>query len=186
MLDSEIIALYWARNEDAIGETSRKYGAYCRTIARNILGSPQDAQECLNDAWLAAWSSIPPHRPAILSAYLGKITRRIALKKRRSALALKRGGGETALALDELRECIPDKGDVETALEMQQLNRIIDSFLGSLAETDRRVFIRRYWAMASIEEIALHFGFSQSKVKSMLHRARLKLMNRLKEEGIQP
>lgn len=184
MNDTDILNLYWQRNEAAIAASSAKYGAYCSAIARNILGGAQDAQECVNDTWLAAWNSIPPQRPALLKAYLGKLTRRISLKKWRDGRALKRGGGEIALALDELAECLPGRDGVETALETAALAELLNRFVAGLAPDERRVFLRRYWYLDSIREISALFGFSQGKVKSMLHRTRLKLMNRLKEEGI--
>ena len=184
MNDTEIITLYWKRDEAAIDATALKYGAYCRTIARNILSNPQDEQECLNDTWLAAWNSIPPQRPALLKAYLGRIARRIGLKKWRDAHALKRGGSEVALALDELAECLPGGDSIESALNRAALTELLNRFLAGLPAEERWVFLRRYWYLDSIAQIGDRFGFSQSKVKSMLHRTRLKLMERLKEEGI--
>ena len=183
MNDTEIISLYWKRDESAISETEAKYGAYCRAIARNILSNAQDEQECVNDTYLAAWNSMPPQKPALLKAYLGKIARRTSLKKWRDAHALKRGGSEVQPVLDELAECIPGNS-IESALEAAELTRLINGFLGSLPATERRIFLRRYWYLDSIAEIAGSFGFSQSKVKSMLRRMRLKLMKRLKEEGV--
>ena len=182
MNDAEILDLYWARNEKAIDESAQKYGSYCRTVARNILGNPQDEQECLNDTWLAAWNSIPPQKPALLKAYLGKLARRISLKKRRERSALKRGGGEIPAALDELAECIPGSS-IEAELDESGLVRLLNRFIGSLGTDERRVFLRRYWYLDSIAEIAVRFSFSESKVKSMLHRLRQRLMKQLKEEG---
>ena len=182
MNDAEILDLYWARNEAAIDATAQKFGPYCRTVARNILGNPQDEQECLNDTWLAAWNSIPPQRPALFKAYLGKLARRISLKKWRERSALKRGGGEIPLALDELAECIPG-GCVEAELDVSELARLLNRFIEGLPADDRRVFLRRYWYLDSIAEIAARLSFSESKVKSMLHRLRQRLMKRLKEEG---
>lgn len=184
MNDSEIISLYWNRDETAIEESASKYGAYCGTIARNILSCPQDVQECLNDTWLAAWNNIPPQRPVLLKAYLGKLTRLIGLKKWRDSRALKRGGGEITLALDELAECLSDGSSIEAALDAAGLEQLVNRFIAGLGRDERRVFLRRYWYMDSIASISSRFGFSQSKVKSMLRRTRLKLMNRLKEEGI--
>lgn len=182
MNDAEILDLYWARNEAAIDATAQKYGPYCRSVARNILNDARDAQECVNDAWLAAWNSIPPQRPALLKAYLGKITRRIGLKKWRAYSALKRGGGEIPLALDELAECIPG-GSIETELGEAELTQLMNRFLAGLGTDERRVFLRRYWYLDSIAEIAERSSFSVAKVKSMLYRSRQKLMKRLKEEG---
>lgn len=182
MNDLEIIDLYRRRDEAAIAQTKAKYGAYCRSIARNILDDGRDVEECLADVYLAAWNSIPPRHPALLSAYLGKIARRLSLKKWRDGRARKRGGGETALALDELAECIPDSADIESALRESALTELLNGFLAGLSGDMRRVFLRRYWYLDSIDEIARRFGFSQSKVKSMLLRARRKLLKRLEEE----
>lgn len=183
MNDSEIVELYWARKETAIGETSRAYGAYCRSISRNIVGDSRDAEECLSDTWLAAWNSIPPQRPALLRAYLGKITRRLSLKKWREKHAQKRGGGEVALALDELAECIPDGGGPEEALDAQLLTEAVNRFLAGLDGSERRVFICRYWYLDPLKDICHRFGYSQSKVKSMLHRLRQRLRLQLEREG---
>ena len=184
MEDEKIIELYWARSERAITETSLRYGGYCRSIAFSILGQAQDAEECVSDTWLGAWNAMPPHRPAVLSAFLGKITRRIAMKRWRYCDAKRRGGGETALALDELSECIPDRDDPQSALDAAELGRALDAFLDGLPLTERRVFVCRYWYLLSVAEIARRFGFGQSKVKSMLMRIRQKLRTYLTEEGI--
>lgn len=184
MNDADIVELYWQRDEAAIAHTRAKYAAYLRHIARNILGDRRDAEECLADTCLAAWNSIPPQRPALLSAYLGKIARRIALKKRRDGRALKRGGGETALALDELAHCVSGDTDIEAALDEAALAELLRAFLRSLDADARRVFLRRYWYLDSVSEIAARLGFSQSKVKSMLFRTRQKLRARLEESGL--
>lgn len=183
MNDTEIINLYWMRSERAIEESKIKYGAYCSVIARNILGDAQDAEESVSDTWLAAWNSIPPQRPAILSSYLGKITRNLSLKKWRERSAIKRGGGEVFLALDELADCIPDGSDTEHDVDEKLLNQTINRFLSELKPDERRVFVCRYWYMDPVSEIGLRFGFSESKVKSMLLRLRRRLKNRLEREG---
>lgn len=184
MVDSQIVDLYLRRNEQAIEETARKYGRYCHTIAYNILESDPDAEEVVNDTYLGAWSSIPPHRPAILSTYLGKITRRLSLMKWKSKHAAKRGGGEITLALEELEGCICTSDTPEKALEMAELSRHLNRFILSLPDTEQRVFVCRYWYVYSIETIASQFGFSQSKVKSMLSRTRNKLRTYLRKEEI--
>lgn len=184
MNDAEIVSLFWKRDETAISQSRRKYDSYCRSIARSILENRCDAEECLADTYLAAWNSIPPHHPAQLSTYLGKLTRRISLKKRREGNALKRGGGELTLALDELAECIPSGADVEATLKESALADLMNSFLAELNLDARRVFLRRYWYLDSIAEIAARFGFSQSKVKSMLLRTRQRLKNRLEESEL--
>ena len=184
MEDARIVELYWARSERAIDETSAKYGKYGYTIAHNILANAEDADESVNDTYLAAWNSIPPHRPAILSAFLGKITRRIAIDKWRARSAEKRGGGELALALDELSECVPAGINVEQTVEAEELGKAIDRFVMALPLMARRVFICRYWYLDPIASICQQFGFSQNKVKVMLHRTRNNLRNYLEKEGM--
>lgn len=182
--DKRIVALFLRRDEQAIKEASTKYEAYCFSIANRILTCPEDAMECVNDAYLAAWNSIPPHQPKVLSTYLGKLTRRISLMKWRSARAEKRGGGEVPLALQELLECIPDEKSLDDEMAQQALTETLNDFLAALPKTQRQVFLYRYWHLEPIEDIAKRLGFSQSKVKSMLHRTRGKLLTRLKKEGI--
>lgn len=184
MEDSDIVELYWMHSENAIAETASKYGKYCYTIAFNILFSTEDAEESVNDTYLGAWNSMPPHRPSILSTFLGKVTRRISLKKWRYKNADKRGGGEVQLVLDELEDCIPSSHDVEQELQMAELEKVISAFIKTLPNMERWVFISRYWYLDPIPAICKQFGFSQSKVKSMLHRTRGKLMSYLKKEGI--
>lgn len=183
MEDQQIVALYWDRDERAITETAKKYGSYCQSISLHILGDPQDAEECVNDTYQGAWNSIPPHRPENLSAYLGKLTRRISFKVWRSRDTQKRGGGETDLSLEELQECIPDGRSLDEKLAAKELVNTINAFLLGLPEDQRRVFIRRYWHALSIGEICEEFGFSKSKVESMLFRTRKKLLARLTKEG---
>lgn len=182
MEDAHIIQLFWARDQAAISESSKKYGKYCHSIAYGILGDQGDAEESVNDAYLDAWNTIPPHRPAVLSTFLGKLTRRVAIDMWRARTAEKRGGGEVALALDELAECIPDGRSVEAEVETAELAKVLDSFVMSLPPMERRVFIRRYWYLDPVADIAGQFGFSQSKVKMMLHRQRAKLLARLEKE----
>lgn len=184
MKDTDIVDLYLMRNEQAIAETSQKYDKYCYAIAYNILHDNEDAKECVNDTYLGAWNSIPPHRPEHLPAFLGKITRNLSLKKWRGMTADKRGGGEQTLVLDELTECIPTENAVDRVLEEKELAGIIDAFLRMTGDDERRVFICRYWYMDSINNICRQFGFGQSKVKMMLSRTRHKLLKRLEEEGV--
>ncbi|MBO5496688.1 MAG: sigma-70 family RNA polymerase sigma factor [Oscillospiraceae bacterium] len=184
MEDRKIVDLYWQRDENAIPETAAKFGGYCRTIAYNILSDAEDAEECLNDTWLRAWNTMPTNRPAKLAPYLGKLSRWISLTRLREKTSLKRGGGETELVLDELAEAVDSGADVEKAVELKELNAALRRFLKSLGETERQVFLARYWFIASIAEIAEKFGFSESKVTSMLHRTRKKLLAYLKEEGL--
>ncbi|MBQ9685884.1 MAG: sigma-70 family RNA polymerase sigma factor [Oscillospiraceae bacterium] len=184
MEDREIVDLYWQRSEEAIPRTAAKFGGYCRTIAYNILSDAQDAEECVNDTWLKAWNSMPKNRPTVLAPYLGKLTRWISLTRLRERNSLKRGGGETALALDELAEAIPAENDTQHELEIKELSAAIRDFLEILDETESQVFLSRYWYMAPVNEIAEKFGFTQSKTASMLHRTRAKLLQYLTEEGL--
>ncbi len=184
MEDASIIDLYWLRSERAIEETDKKYGRYCHSIAYNILSVLEDAEECVSDTYLRAWNAMPPHRPDILSAFLGKITRRLALNKFRDARSAKRGGGESALALDELAECIPSGGNVESELDRRELERAINRFLSGLSQTQRDIFVLRYWFVVPVSLIAEKFSFSQSKVKSLLYRLRAGLRSQLEKEGL--
>ena len=184
MEDRQIIDLFWARSERAISETASKYGTYCYSIAHNILSDPADAEESVNDTYLGAWNSIPPHRPAVLRTFLGKITRRVSLNRWRDGSRDKRGGGETALVLEELEDCVASGGTVEEAVQAEELGRSLNRFLDGLPETERRVFLCRYWYLDSIETISQDFGFSVSKVKSMLHRTRGRLRAHLRREGM--
>lgn len=183
MEDERIVALYWSRSEAAITETAAKYGGYLTSIACNILASREDAQECVNDTYHDAWNAMPPHRPAILSTFLGKITRRISIDRWRRRSAEKRGGGELPLALEELDECVSGSVSVEHELERRELEQLLHRFLNTLPVTERRVFLCRYWYLDSIESIAHQFGFSRSKVSSMLYRTRRKLRALLEQEG---
>lgn len=184
MEDREIVELYWKRDEAAIRETAQKYGGYCYAIAYNILRNAEDAKEGVNDAYMNAWNSMPPHRPEALSAFMGKVTRFVCLKRWRAFRAQKRGGGESALVYEELSDCIPDATEIDSAMQAREIAKVIDHFLETLPAVQRRVFVCRYWYFDSVASIGERFGFSESKVKSMLFRLRMKLMNRLKKEGI--
>lgn len=183
MDDKQIVALYFDRAEDAIVQTDKKYGRYCYTIAYNILTNREDAEESVSDTYMAAWKAIPPHCPSALSTFLGKITRHISIDRWRARSAYKRGGGEITLALEELENCVADMQDVESAYARKELVSAYIRFLDALPLTERRVFLCRYWYVESIEAIAAKFGYSQSKVKSMLLRTRKKLRAQLAEEG---
>lgn len=166
MEDSAIVTLYWQRSEQAIAESDTKYGPYCGHIAYGLLQNSEDAQECVSDTWLAAWNAMPPHRPAVLRLFLGKLTRRLSLQRLRRQGRLKRGGGEAALAL-----------------EGRELTRLLNRFLSGLPAAQRQVFLARYWYGAAVKDIARQFGYSESKVKSMLYRTREKLRLTLEKEG---
>lgn len=184
MEDSRIIELYWERSEKAIAETAAKYGSYCYSIAYNVLNNREDAGECVNDTYLGAWDSMPPQRPSILSAFLGKITRNLSLKRWRDAHVQKRGGGQLPVVLDELEECISSKLSVEEQVEGKELSQWVNEFVSELPEEERKVFVCRYWYLDPVDAIALRFGFSKSKVKSMLMRTRGKLKACLENHGV--
>ena len=182
MEDEKIVDLFWARIESAVSETASKYGKYCYAIAYNILNDSSDADESVNDTYLDAWNCMPPHRPSILSTFLGKITRRISIDKWRKYHAKKRGEGEVPLVLDELQECLSDNNSVEQEVELKLLANVINSFVKELPEMEQKVFLCRYWYMDSIDAICTQFGFSKGKVKSMLFRTREKLRDVLVKE----
>ena len=184
MKDSVIVDLYWQRDETAIHETESKYEKYCFSIANGILHDFEDAKECVNDTYLGAWNAIPPHRPVILSTFLGKITRRLSLKKLRSKSAEKRGGGAYALSLDELEECISAGSGLDERIDAAALTDVLNTFLESLPVHERRVFLRRYWFFDSVADIAARYEFGESKVKMMLKRTRDKLRICLEKEDI--
>ena len=179
--DNKIVELFWERSADAISETDKKYRPYCHSIAYNILFDEQDAEECINDTWLGAWNAIPPNRPKTLKTFLGKITRRLSLVKLRNQKRQKRGGGEAAVALEELGECIAASDSVEKTIEEKELAQAVNAFLETLKDTERDVFVCRYWYFASISQISKSSGFSETKTKSMLFRIRNKLRAYLEE-----
>ena len=183
MEDSRIIDLFWQRSDRAVAETDRKYGSYCRTVANNILANREDSEECVNDTYLRAWNSMPDARPQMLSAYLAKITRNLAISVLRRRNSLRRGGGQTALALDELAEIVPAEQSLEAIVESRELAQILDAYLRTLPETERKVFMARYFFTAPVKEIAGKFGFSESKVKTTLHRTREGLKKYIIKKG---
>ena len=183
MEDTRIVALYWERSESAIAESERKYGKYCHCIAYNVLHDACDSEECVNDTWLQAWNSIPPSKPVKLSAFLGKITRNLALNRLEAARAKKRGEGHFPLILDELGECIPDTSATDMTQEIA-LRSAINTFLRSLSEESMIVFLQRYFYCASIRDIAHNRKISEERVKVMLFRARGKFKRFLEKEGI--
>ena len=182
MEDQGIIALFFDRSEQAIMETAKKYGGYCYSIAYNILASNEDAEESVDDTYLTVWNTIPPRKPNSLHAFLGKVTRHISIDRWRRRCAQKRGGKEVDLALEELEECA-GQNDLEEEIAHREFIQLLNSFLAALPETERNVFLCRYWYMDSIDAIAGITGFSQSKVTSMLHRTRGRLRKKLREEG---
>ncbi len=183
MDDSGIIELFFSRSEQAILETDAKYGGYCYSIAYHILASHEDSEESVNDTYLSAWNAIPPKKPIPLSPFLGKIVRHISIDLWRKKSAGKRGGREMPIVLEELQECMSSE-NVEERCEQKELILQVQKFVAGLTGTERNVFVCRYWYLDSIADIAGRFGFSESKVSSILHRTRLKLKKHLMQEGI--
>ena len=184
MEDKRIIEMYWQRDEGALALTRRKYGAYCHAIALQILHNREDADECENDTYLRAWNAMPPDRPHGLRAYLGAITRRLSLDRWRERKSHKRGGGEVALSLEELDECVPHPDTVPAAVDAAQTAAVLSAFLRSLPPAECDLFLRRYWYFDSVAQMAKRFGYSESKVKMTLSRTRDKLRVCLEKEGI--
>ena len=181
MEDAQIVSLYWDRDERAIGETDKKYGKYLHTIAYNILADREDASESVNDTYLAAWDSMPPHKPAVLSTYLGKITRRVSIDCFRKRNAQKRGG-EYALSLEELGECI-GSNSTEESINVHALAEAIGQYLTTVSQEARRVFIGRYYYLDPVKEIARYCHITESKAKMLLLRTRQGLWEHLRKEG---
>ena len=183
MNDDAIVALYWQRDESAITVTQEKYNAYLMKIAWNILNDTGDSEESVNDTYLAAWNSMPPQKPVVLSAYLGKITRRISISLFRKRNADKRRDGEFALSLDEMEEVFTDHMEPEKEIEAKLLGELLNQFLRSLKPDERRTFIGRYYYMDPLKEVAAYCGMSESKAKTILFRTRVKLKEYLAKEG---
>lgn len=183
MEDSQIVKLYWDREEAAIVLTDKKYGPYLTKIAYNILADREDSQESVNDTYLAAWDSIPPHRPQVLSTYLGKLTRRISIDLFRRKTSQKRGGGEYALSLQELGDYISGGNTTEQALDIQLLSEAIQRYLRSVSQEARNVFLGRYYYLDPVKTIAGYCCISESKVKILLYRTRQGLWEYLQKEG---
>lgn len=183
MNDKDIIQLYFDRDQKALSATAKKYGKYCTSIAKNILGNNEDAEECVNDTYLNVWNSIPPTRPTIFSAFLGKITRNLAFNMYKRSHVMKRGKGEVALVLEELAECVSGLEDVEQEINRQELITEINSFLSTLTLKKRNIFICRYWYSDSISSIAKRYEMSESNVSTTLNRLRNKLKEYLLERG---
>lgn len=181
MEDQEIIALYWARSEDAIRQTADKYAPYCGGIIRRVLGDGRDAEECLSDTWLGAWNAMPPQRPARLSVFLGRIARNTALDRYSYNIAQRRNAGVDT-ALEELEACVSGT-PMEEDMDLRQLGEAISAFLDGVSPAARLVFLRRYWYCDTIAELAAATGFTQSKIKSMLRRTRQGLRAYLVKEG---
>ena len=179
MEDQTIVSLFWSRDECAISITADKYGAYCRTVASNILRSPEDVEECINDTWLGAWNAIPPHKPAKLPAFLAKITRNLAYNRVHYNNAQKRSGNLQQI-LTELDNCIDPEETIERATLVDALN----TFLRKLPPGKRRLFLRRYWYAQSIADIARETLMTQGAVAMQLQRIRQQLRTYLHEQGV--
>ena len=183
MEDEQIVQLYWERSDRAISETAYKYGTYCRSIAQNILQNPEDAEEIVNDTWLGAWNAMPPHRPGVLSTFLGKLTRRISIDRFRTRTRHKRGGDTVTLALEELNECVPSGDRTVQEADLHALAQSVNRYLRTLPPLQRNVFIGRYFYADSLQEVAAYYRMSIPKTKSMLHRTRQGLKVHLTKEG---
>lgn len=184
MEDSQIIALYWSRDESAVSETAGKYGAYVWNITWNILRSHGDAEECVNDTYLHTWNAIPPARPSALRAWLGRIARNLSLDRWKQLRAQKRGGDGMEVLLGELDDCVPSPHGTETALEDQETAALISGFLRRQSRENRLIFLRRYWYGQDLETIAAGLGCGVWKVKSSLFRTRKALRTYLEKEGV--
>ena len=185
MEDDQIVALYWQRDENAIRQTEKKYQRYLSTIAYHILADLEDSKESVNDTYLKAWYSIPPHKPNILATYLGKITRQLSIDIFRKKHRGKRMSSEYTLSLSELEECVPDGNVTDESIDLYLLAEAISIYLGTLSSEARNTFVGRCYYMDSLQEVAAYYGFSISKVKSMLHRTRIGLKAYLEEEGFE-
>lgn len=184
MEDSMIIEMYWNRNESAIEETDKKYGSYCFAVANNILNSKEDSDECVNDTWLRAWNAIPPKKPERFRVFLARITRNLSFDKYKMKNASRRKG-EMLYILDELSECISSGGTADDELDMKLLSESINSFLKTISERDRTVFLRRYFYAEAVTEIAERMDITPNNVSAILARSRAKLREHLTKEGFE-
>lgn len=184
MTDLQIVDLYWKRNTDAISYSSQKYGSYCHSVARNILTSFQDAEECVNDTWIGAWNAMPDQRPHNLRVFLGTITRRIACSRLRMDYAQKRGSRQLPLILEELDTCLPTSPSAAQVFEAKELEQAINAFLHTLPPQDCNIFLRRYWYAESIDQISRRYDLRPNTVKSSLYRSRRKLREHLEKEEL--
>ena len=185
MEDEKIVDLYWQRSESAIRETEIKYDRYLTKIAYNILADAEDSRESVNDTYLAAWNSMPPHRPGVLSTYLGKLTRRISIDCFRRRTGQKRGGSEYELSLSELGDCVSGGNNTEEIINVRLLADAIGIFLRLQSEDARNAFIGRYYYLDSLKEVAAYCGMTESKCKTLLFRTRVALKEYLREEGFE-
>ena len=185
MEDNDIVKLFLDRQESALTAASEKYRSYIQAIAVNILDSREDAEELFNDTLMKAWELIPPHRPKALSAFLGKITRNLAINRLRMRMSEKRGSGEVSLVYEELSDMISGSSDVEGSAERAELIAEINAFLKSRPKRQRDIFICRYWYCDSIRQIAARYGLTESNVSVILTRTRQKLLAHLQKRGFE-
>ena len=178
MKDQDIVGLYFERNQDAIKHSQARYGGYCMSISMNILHSHPDAEECVNDTWLSAWQAMPPKKPSVLKTFFGKITRNLSIDRYRSLHASKRNI-DLEVAMDELGDAIPMPDDTSEDL----LCQLIEHFLGGVSDTDRRLFLGRYWYGHSVAMLAAHYGINPNTVSQRLYQTRQKLKAFLTERG---
>ena len=183
MQDRDIVNLYWDRNEDAVKQTQQKYGAYLSKVAYNILADFEDSKECVNDTYLAAWNSIPPQKPNVLSSYLAKIIRQLSIDLFRKKNAAKRSASEYAISLEELGDMFSDGRTPEDSLDAKLLDEAINRFVRTLPYDAQRAFVGRYYFFDSLKEIAGYCGMKESKLKSLLYRTRQQLKAQLVKEG---
>ncbi len=186
MTDQAIIELYWRRDEAAIIASDEKYGRYCLAVAGNILPQREDAEECVNDTWLRAWQAMPPEKPRILQMFFARITRNLAISRWRALHAERRGGGEIALVLDELRECLPADREVEDTAAAREMLRTLNRLLGALPERERGIFLRRYFFAEPTAQIAARYHITTQTALVILSRTRKRLRNALEKEGFAP
>lgn len=184
MEDKNILDLYVRRSERAITETAGKYGPYCGAVAERILGCPEDTEEILNDTWLAAWNDIPPSLPVCLRAYLGRLTRNLAISRYRFFRTKKRYAGMESL-LSELEDCIPASECVEDRLERMELSRVLQDWVDGLEARERQLFVRRYWHGVAVKTLAREAGITQNAMTQRLLRLRRSLQARLEQEGVE-
>ena len=183
MNDHEIVQLYWRRSEAAISATAEQYGGYCYHISYNILHNHEDAEECVNDAYLGTWNAIPPQKPNPLLAFVCKIVRNISIMRHRTNTAMKRNSSFD-VAISEIEQCIASPETVEEALEAKSLARIIERFLDTLTEENRVIFMRRYWFSDSYTDISNRTGLTEKNISVRLTRIRNSLRNYLVKEGV--
>ena len=183
MEDTQIIDLYWQRDERAIGETDTKYGSFCHKLAMNILHSFQDSEECVSDAYGRCWDTMPPQRPGSLRAYLGTVIRNLSISRYRAYHAQKRFGGAEVL-LSELADCVPAPENVQRTVEAGELSELIGSWLDTLDREDRALFVRRYWNGEAVKELAGELGLRPNALTKRLLRLRESLRRSLEREGV--